>query len=195
MGLHRAFPAAEIVGVDIAPQENYPFAFVCADAMTYPLDGYDFIWASPPCQRYTALANLHKDRSYPDLLAPTRDRLLGWGGPWIIENVVGAPLLWSAQLCGAMFGLRTYRHRRFEAPFLMLAPPHLPHFVRTNATGRQRKARWLNGEFASVTGNIGSYCGPEAMGISWMTGDELSQAVPPAYSEYLARFIPLAGAR
>lgn len=31
----------------------------------------------------------------------------------------------------------------------------------------------------------------EQMGIDWMSADELSQAIPPAYSEYLAQFIPL----
>lgn len=189
-GLQQAFPDAEIIGVDIRPQKNYPFAFVQADALTYPLEGADLVWASPPCQEYSPLRAVTKKR-YPDLVAPVRQRLLAWGGPWILENVPQAPLLNGAELCGAVFGLRVYRHRRFEAPFVVLAPPHSRHTVKAGGhkAQRERKAYYLEGGFVTVTGHVGSYCGP-AMGITWMTGEELSQAIPPAYSAYLAQFIP-----
>lgn len=202
-GLHQAFPDAEITGVDCRFQKNYPFRFVQGDALTFPLDGYDFVWASPPCQEHTSLRHIaaRSRRSaiadwHKDVLDPTRERLLAWGGPWIIENVVGAPLFFSAQLCGLTFGLRVYRHRRFEAPFMLIAPPHQKHVMpayshRNPTTGLTRKQSYLAGQsFASITGHAGSYCGA-AMGIEWMTGEELSQAIPPAYSKYLAQFIPL----
>lgn len=201
MGLHQAFPAAEIVGVDIRPQPRYPFTFVQGDALEFDLTGFDFAWASPPCQEHTSLRSVtHRQGPAPadqkDIIVPIRAKLHRWGGPWIIENVVGAPLFYSAQLCGMTFGLRTYRHRRFEAPFMLLAPAHLRHVQPTGAHRRvgnpSRKESFQAGiAFASVTGNNGNYCGPEAMGIDWMSSAELSQAIPPAYSRYLAQFIPL----
>ena len=194
MGLHQAFPDAEIVGVDIRHQPHFPFlfgpfTFVLADAMTYPLDGFDFIWASPPCQAYTPLKALSPDKVYPDLIAATRARLTESGTPWIIENVPGAPLLHYITLCGTMFDLRVYRHRRFEASWPIAQPPHPQHIALT-ATKRRRE-RWDAGWFISVTGDgPGAYTSGLAMGINWMNGNELSQAIPPAYSRYLAQFIP-----
>ncbi len=190
MGLHRAFPDAEIVGVDIRPQPHYPFTFVHGDALDFVLDEFDFAWASPP------VPPLH----HTDIVAPLRRKLYEWGGAWIIENVIGAPLLFSATLCGLTFGLRVYRHRLFEAPFMLLAPPHqqhvLPALSHRHPQGLSRKEAFLAGLcFATVTGNAGSYAGPVGMGIDWMNGNELSQAVPPAYSEYLAQFIPLSAER
>jgi DNA (cytosine-5)-methyltransferase 1 len=200
MGLHQAFPDAEIHGYDIRPQPRYPFTFHQQDALTVDLSGFDFVWASPPCQEHTSMKSISAlNRRGPlpdwhkDALDATRDKLMAWGGPWIIENVVGAPLAYSAELCGLTFGLRVYRHRRFEAPFMLMAPPHLKHRIGTGS-GRgqtQRKAAYMAGGFVTITGNVGSYCGP-AMEIDWMTGAELSQSIPPAYSRYLAQFIPTA---
>jgi len=195
-GLHQAFPDAEIVGVDHCHQPHYPFlfgpfTFALADAMTFPLVGFDFIWASPPCQAYTPLRALSPEKVYPDLVAATRVRLQTAGVPWIIENVPGAPLRDYITLCGTMFGLRVYRHRRFESSWPVAQPEHPAHIALT-AT-KHRRERWDQGWFISVTGDgPGSYTSGLAMGIDWMNGNELSQAIPPAYSRYLAQFIPLA---
>ena len=90
MGLHQA--GFEVVGVDISPQPRYPFEFHQADALTYPLDGFDFVWASPPCQKFCRL-NTREDLShYPDLIEPVRARLLASGLPFVIENVPEAPV-------------------------------------------------------------------------------------------------------
>jgi len=127
-GLHQAFPFAEIVGVDIVPQPHYPFGFVQADALDFPLDGYDFVWASRPCQGYSVMRHLpwNAHKIYPLLIEPTRARLRAWGGPYIIENVMGArrQMPSSPYLCGTMFGKRFYRHRLFEAPFMWFSPLH-----------------------------------------------------------------------
>lgn len=179
MGLHRA--GLEVVGVDIRPQPHYPFEFHQADALTFPLEGYDLIWASPPCQAFTVARVIH-GRTHPDKLTPTRERLVAHGTPWVIENVPGAPMRADMILCGSMFNLRSpagrlIRHRWFELGFdgFGLVPP-CQH----------------DGPTVSVFGHGGHvYHGVEdwkiAMGIDWMTRDELAQAIPPAYSEYIAR--------
>ncbi len=102
MGYHRA--GFEVVGVDIVDQPNYPFEFHQADAMIYPLDGFDAIHASPPCQAYSTISPHGKE--YPDLYRATRDRLIAHGGVWVIENVIGAPYRSGFILCGSMFRCR-----------------------------------------------------------------------------------------
>jgi DNA (cytosine-5)-methyltransferase 1 len=200
-GATRGYQEAgfRVVGVDNRPQPRY-----CGDGFIQ-LDAFEFFaqvargefpqpaayHCSPPCQAYTSLGSLHKDKTYPDLLAPTRDALVSTGKPWVIENVVGAPLRGYVQLCGAMFGLRVYRHRRFESPCFFFQPRHprhtLPALAHRAPSGKSRKAAYLAGEcFASVTGNAGNYAGP-GMGIDWMIGEELSQAIPPAYCEFIGR--------
>jgi DNA (cytosine-5)-methyltransferase 1 len=113
----------DVVGVDLNPQPRYPFEFHQADALTFPLDGFDAIHASPPCQAYSTMRRgLWKDREHPDLIAPIRDRLIGADVPYVIENVEGARrlLVNPVLLCGTMFGLGTKegnqlrRHRYFE---------------------------------------------------------------------------------
>jgi DNA (cytosine-5)-methyltransferase 1 len=206
-GYHRAGFAP--YGVDIDPQPRYPFAFHHGDAMavmaallagervafTRPdgsiemlgLADFDAVHASPPCQKYSPLAALSPEKAYPDLIDPTRASLDAAGVPYIIENVMSAPLEKgrSVTLCGGMFGLRTYRHRRFESRLGLVAPAHPKHVILT-AT-KQRKARWAAGWHVSITGDVGTYVGPEAMGIDWMSGNELCEAIPPAYTEYLGR--------
>jgi DNA (cytosine-5)-methyltransferase 1 len=177
----------EVVGVDIAPQPNYPFTFYQDDAMTFRLDGFDAIHASPPCQLYSAL-KVKTTKDWPDLIAPTRERLRAAGVPYVIENVMPAPLLGGVVLCGSMFGLRTHRHRRFETPWLILQPTLHEHGTPIpRTTTRKRRKDYADGSFISVTGDVGSYVGPTAMGIDWMTGNELSEAIPPAYTEFIGR--------
>lgn len=190
VGYHRA-GFTRIVGVDNRKQKNYPFDFVQGDALEYLLShGHEFdaIHASPPCQAHTTLRSLHPHKEYPDLIPETRGLLEQSGKPWAIENVPGAPLKAGVVLCGTMFGLRVYRHRWFETPFMIMQPDHPKHVIRAGAPGtkggRGRKAHFMAGGFVTVCGNVGSYAGP-AMGIDWMTGEELSQAIPPAYTEFI----------
>lgn len=186
-GYHDA--GFDVVGVDIKPQPNYPFEFIQADALAMfvrPfIEQFTLIHASPPCQNYSPLKALSPDKAYPDLIEPTR-RALKWSRiPWVMENVMTAPLdkQRSIVLCGEMFGLRTYRHRRFECSTWLFAPPH-PKHVTLTAT-KQRKARWAQGWHVSITGDVGTYVGPEAMGIDWMSGNELCEAIPPAYTRFI----------
>ena len=179
MGLWQA--GFEVVGVDIEPQPHYPFAFFKADALTYPLEGFDFVWASPPCQAYT-LAQRIRDNQHPDLIEPIRKRLQRLGVAWAIENVVGAPLINPIELCGAMFGLQVYRHRLFECSFPIEAPPHPVHMVPLRKMGRPVRP----GEFMHVVGNFSGVAqARKAMGIDWMMRDELREAIPPAYAKFI----------
>lgn len=185
-GLHRA--GFGVFGVDIKPQPRFPFHFIEQDVMwagsrIIAEGGFDLIWASPPCQAYTNAQRI-RGNGHPDLIEPTRAMLKASGVPYVIENVPGAPLINPVELCGAMFGLRTYRHRLFEASFPIAAPPHPKHTARTAKMGRPAKAD----EFIHVVGNFsGIKRARDAMEIDWMTRDEIREAIPPAYSEYIAR--------
>lgn len=182
MGLYRA--GFDVVGVDIEPQPHYPFPFIQADAMSMSPRGFDFIWASPPCQAHTLAQRIRKN-DHPELIPGTRAMLERSGaGAWVIENVPGAPLVNPVELCGAMFGLRVYRHRLFEASFPLTAPGHPEHIAPLRKMGRKPSP----GDFMHVVGNFsGVEQAREAMGIDWMMRDELREAIPPAYSEYIGR--------
>lgn len=189
MGYHRA--GFEVVGVDIKPQKHYPFEFHQADAMTYPLEGFDVIHASPPCQAHSALRHLRPEKSYECFIERTRERLMLWGGPWIIENVPAAPLRNPITLCGSSFGLRVRRHRLFESNVFLKSLPcnHKGQGRPTDVSGTG--GRRINRKPNDHGGNTNKPRNIEeasmAMGIDWMTRYELSQAIPPAYCEFIGR--------
>ncbi len=177
----------DVLGVDIEEQPEYPFAFRCSDALTFPLDGFDLIWASPKCQAFTAYKRRPSHvRPAENLIPAIRARLRASGIPYIIENVVGAPLESPSLLCGSMFGLDVQRHRLFETSFPVLAPP---------CDHRRWTARFppaTNRSNLRKTVEVGVWRIPidtqrAAMGIPWMSLEKLSQAIPPAYAEFLAR--------
>ena len=189
MGYYRA--GFDVVGVDIKPQPRYPFEFHQGDALEYcAAHGHEFdvIHASPPCQAYSVTKSIHGN-DHPDLVAVTRAALQATGKPWVIENVVGAPLFSPLMLCGSMFsGLRVYRHRLFECnPQITFAPACCSHQFKMPASKGQYHE--LNGtNFITCVGhNFKASDGRIAMGIDWMTRAELSQAIPPAYTEYIGR--------
>lgn len=184
MGYYRA-GFTEIVGIDIKPQPRYPFAFVQADALRLPfaLDCFDAIHASPPCQAFTDLKDMHNAKDHPDLLSPTREMLKHIGLPFVIENVPGAPLgRGSLLLCGTMFGLSAsdaslWRHRYFETNFALPLTPPCNHRkgrvigVYDGGHGRDRRRKTNTQDFSVEDRRA-------AMGIEWMSGMELSQAIP-----------------
>lgn len=200
MGLHRAWPHAHIVGYDIKPQPRYPFDFVQGDALEAPTG--DFTWASPPCQGYSIMRNLPwlREKAYPLLIGATRARLQASAGYYAIENVMGAHREMDAWwLCGGMFGLPFYRHRLFETNFFWLQPAH-PRHQYTVRNGRTMGARARDvlhgGAISSYQDGYGHRSVAvakrvrAAMGVEWM-GREYTEAIPPAYSEYIARQMPL----
>jgi DNA (cytosine-5)-methyltransferase 1 len=194
MGLHRA--GFDVTGVDIEPRLNYPFPCFGLDALAFPLryggppgePGYDFIWASPPCQSYSPL-NAYNKKDYPDLIAEVRHKLRLSGIPYVIENVVQAPLENPVTLCGTMFGLKVYRHRNFEASFPLAAPPHPRHSERCARNGYLPTPER---PFMSIHGGRHSNAWKERaaaeLGVPWMTDiREICEAIPPAYAEYIGR--------
>lgn len=198
----------EVTGVDMRPQTRYKAGrFVQADALAYVAQYgwmYDAIHASPPCQAHSIVTpnkSLHVD-----LIPQTRFWLETLGLPYVIENVYGAKssMRNPVMLCGRDFGLKVYRHRLFESNLLLMTMPHKPHhdntpraghgvsdrgFISITSGGKSLRTTSDKG-FISVSGHFSGieYC-QMAMGIDWMTAKELSQAIPPAYTEYLGRQI------
>jgi DNA (cytosine-5)-methyltransferase 1 len=200
VGYYRA--GFEVVGVDNKPQKHYPFEFHQADAMSYPLSGFAAIHASPPCQGYSRLRHLPwlKGRKWPLLIDPVRKMLKESGAAWIIENVEDAPLA-GVILCGQMFGLPVYRHRKFESSFFIFTPEHQQHrFVigkgrmindRRKGTLNASSSRGAWGTKQPIVtvagGQFKKADGERALGIDWMNKDELAQAIPPAYTEWIGQ--------
>ena len=216
-----------VVGVDIKPQPHYcGDEFYQADALTYPLEGFDAYHASPPCQRYSTMTKKWgRQEQHPDLIAPVREELEALEVPFVVENVEGAPLKNPTMLCGSMFGLgaipeyhcdcggfpfeyelgkygcpnccggkvarlvnkyQLRRHRLFETSWGYVFPPAscahsglaLPVY---GHAGGQSKRDGL--KFP------GTDAWREGMGIDWMTGKELAEAIPPAFTEYIGKFL------
>lgn len=194
MGYHTA--GFEVVGVDIDPQPRYPFEFIQADVLGLGLDfirSFDAVHASPPCQSYSDLAkrNGNGDK-WPRLVEPVRAMLKRSGLPYVIENVEGAPLIDPIVLCGTMFkGLRVLRHRLFEVNFPVSTPPHGKH--PKVHTFDKRKAHFGSTDewtdFVQVTGGGNCTIGAarDAMGIDWMTKNEINEAIPPAYTKFIGK--------
>lgn len=193
VGYHRA--GFDVVGVDIKPQPNYPYEFRCLDAIemlrcltdegVLPWDPFDAIHASPPCQAYSQATAYHgTQNNHPDLVEPTRELLDATGLPWVMENVPGSPVAKHVLLCGEMFGLRLHRHRYFETGggFHCMQPLHQAHHLK----GALHNCDVRDGHARLVAGNYADHeSASEAMGIDWMTRNELRQAVPPEYTELI----------
>lgn len=188
-GLQRA--GFYVVGVDIEPQPRYcGDAFVQGDALSIPADRlrrFDLICASPPCQAYSIASRSRRNAGhvYPDLVGPVREMLDRARVPYIIENVPKAPLRADLKICGCQVGLPLRRERWFEAswPLQNMLPPHRHTGPVVSVVGHGTPT-WVR-KALGFNPTIKHY--REAMGIDWMTRDELSQAIPPAYSEYIAR--------
>ena len=195
----------EILGVDIVDRPNYPYDFVKMDAIefleTMDLREFDVIHASPPCQRYSKLKHLSNDiekwdLNHVDLVDVTREALKKTGKPYVIENVEGAPLINPIKLYGSQFpNLYTQRPRLFESNIL-LKEPNTPR--QKHKTGKLGSGPAEDG-FITVAGikpqrgmnetQMKLYYGFALGGIDWMSLEELTQAIPPAYTEFIGKQI------
>jgi len=195
-GLQRA--GFHVTGVDINPQPRYcGDELIQADALAPPVDlaDFDFIWASPPCQAYTLAAPLQK-RDNPRLIEPVRELLVASGKPYTIENVPKAPLINPTTLCGLTFGLRVKRHRIFETTFPVQPPicpkGHPGDWLIVFGWSALKRSRGAGTGPKKDRGKTKGHSVPHAeagaaMGIDWMNRKELSESIPPAYSEFIAR--------
>ena len=193
VGYHRA--GFEVVGIDINDQPRFPYEFEQQDALFvlrdgwmggYPIsDWFDAIHASPPCQAYTqaALSQRNQGKTYPDLIGPVRELLQATGLPWVIENVPGAPMRCDIRICGCQVGLELRRVRWFETSwqaFRLAHPCHhtgpVPSVVGHGTPSWVRQQLGFNPTIADYRA---------AMGIDWMNRNELSEAIPPAYTELI----------
>lgn len=182
-----------VVGVDIEDQDNYPYQFIKADAISFLEamitigSSVDLIWASPPCQGFTAYRRNGKVKDYPNYIPKLRSLLSSINCNWVIENVEGAPLENAVTLCGSMFGLDVKRHRVFESNFV-IAPMSCNHGL-----WKPRFPPASNRSNLRKTVEVGVYRIPieiqkRAMGISRkVTLKELSNAIPPVYSKYIGQ--------
>lgn len=181
----------DVTGVDITPQPAYPFAFLQDDALEVlrrlDVRAFDAVHASPPCQAYTTMNNRHGSAS-PPLITEVRELLNATGLPWVIENVSGAlgEMRNPVELTGEMFGLRVHRPRLFETNFPLMVSPRParqadPVAVYGKNDQRRLWTRKDGSELRAATLDDGS----AAMGIDWMTWDELREAIPPAYTEHV----------
>ena len=204
MGYHNA-GFDEIIGVDIVDRPNYPFKFVKMDALEYlrtvDLSDVAFIHASPPCQCYSKLkyfsGNVEKwEKEHVDLVAPTRELLIKTGKPYVIENVEGAPLINPIKLCGSQFeNMYTQRPRLFESniPLRKNDAPVVRHKTLKLGQGfaedgyitvaGTRPPKGMNETQAKL------YYGFALGGIDWMSLEEITQAIPPVYTQFIGKQI------
>jgi DNA (cytosine-5)-methyltransferase 1 len=196
-GYYRA--GFDILGVDIEPQPRYPFHFVQMDALLAMrvllaggvvggkrLASVSAFHASMPCQKWAAITVKGRE-NHPDLITPLRPLLEASGRPWVMENVLKAPLIDPVMVCGGALGcvsgeLQLHRHRSFEANFPLVGTECetvRPQTVSVVGHGCPTGNRATLGRNPTIAEKR------EAMGITWTNRDELSEAIPPAYSEHV----------
>lgn len=204
-----------VVGVDVKPQPNYcgdEFHQEDAlDVLRRIVDGIQghgplvtdppaAIHASPPCQAHSAMNVMWNAGDHQDLVGVTRDLLLATGLPYVIENVPGAPLRDPVTVCGAGLGLGTEshmlaRHRLFECSFPVMVPP-CAHGSRPtigiygdHAFDRRRQPGGHPDRGMQFGAEHGLELAQRAMGIDWMNWREITQAIPPAYTEHIGGYL------
>ena len=199
MGYHRA--GFKVVGVDVDPQPNFPFEFIQADALALSasfIDEFDAIHASPMCQGYcwSTKRLRNNGKVYPDQIPATRELLVASGKPWVIENVPTAPLRHPTYLEGTMFGLNVIRRRGFETNWWLPEPMHRNRLKPIMQQSKRDPRIFIQkSAYCQVAGSgaDGWSCRlrdwQAAMGIDWMSREEIIQAIPPVYTEYIGKYL------
>jgi DNA (cytosine-5)-methyltransferase 1 len=189
VGYHQA--GFEVFGVDLKHGKRYPYTYLRADVLDVLRDEeylqqFDVIHASPPCQTHSITKHLRnaqgKSTSKVDLIPETRAALIASGKPYIIENVIGSPLIDPIMLCGSAFGLKVRRHRIFESnmPLKGTVCNHKEQGRPIGVYGSLRDEIPKGGKTAESIDEA-----RQAMGMPWAIWSELVEAIPPAYTKYL----------
>lgn len=198
VGYYRA--GFQVTGVDIKAHPDYPYQLIVADVLDFMTQDdwhadYDLIHASPPCPRYSSITHVSGNPdAHPDLVPVMIQMLTKTGKPWVIENVMGAPMPGSVVVCGSSFGLRVRRHRQFlsNVPLRSSVCDHKSQGraigVYGNQTGsyESQLARYkrIGRDYGLRAENVAD--AQNAMGINWMNDwDDLTDAIPPAYTEFI----------
>jgi DNA (cytosine-5)-methyltransferase 1 len=184
----------EVTGIDLKHGKRYPYTYIRGNVLDYLnpefLSQFDVIHASPPCQTHSITKHLRnaqgKSTSKVDLIPETRAALIASGKPYIIENVMGSPLIDPVMLCGSAFGLKVRRHRIFESnmPLKGTTCNHKEQGRPVGVYGSLRDEIPKGGKTAESIEQA-----REAMGMSWAIWSELVEAIPPAYTKYLGEQI------
>jgi DNA (cytosine-5)-methyltransferase 1 len=202
-GVGYARAGFEVHAVDIERHDKHPEveSFTVADwrdAMTSVLDdmalSFDVIHASPPCQASTTMSNRYRGDGGPtddhvNLIGPVRAALEAWGGAYVIENVCGARKHMRAPitLTGGMFGLGVHRPRLFESNIGLTALSDRGVVEPLGVYGRRPDGRrlWTREDGSTLRAPSSLEQGARAMGIDWMVWEDLTEAIPPAYTQWL----------
>lgn len=191
MGYHRA--GFDVVGVDKEPMPRYPFEFHQADALEYLAEHghtFDAVHASPPCQDHSTLSARAGKHGTDWLLPRTIELLDQTDSLYVVENVPGADMPDPVMLCGSMFGLfaacddgqtrQLRRHRLFHSNAPITAPSGCQHRGQPvgvyGTGGGGQMTRGYKAKPAEAR---------QALGIDWMDRRGLSQAIPPAYTQFI----------
>jgi DNA (cytosine-5)-methyltransferase 1 len=182
----------DVTGIDVKHGKRYPHTYIRGDVRDYLhaefLQQFDVIAASPPCQTFSATKHLRnaqgKSTSKVNMIPEVRDALIASGKPYVIENVVGAPLINAVTLCGSGFGLKVRRHRLFESnvPLVGNTCNHKAQGKPVGIYGSMRDEIPNGGHTAKTMAEAN-----EAMGIDWMIWSELVESIPPAYTHFIGK--------
>jgi DNA (cytosine-5)-methyltransferase 1 len=184
----------EVTGIDLKHGKRYPFTYIRGNVLDYMhpefLSQFDVIHASPPCQTHSITKHLRnaqgKSTSKLDLIPETRAALIESGKPYIIENVMGSPLIDPIMLCGSAFGLNVLRHRIFESN-MKLQGTKCDHKTQGRPVGVYGSLRDEIPKGGKTAESIEQ--ARQAMGMYWAIWSELVEAIPPAYTLYLGEQI------
>lgn len=193
----------DVTGVDLSERaaRRAPLPFILGDAVAYLAahgHEYDAVHVSPPCPAYSvATPATHRDR-HPRLIEPLRELLVALGKPYVIENVVGAPLLDPVMLCGSMFGvealdddgtrIRLERHRLFESNVAISAPGPCAHDKSVRVAGLYGGGSEDRTNRPGRGGYTPSVAARRRLaGTPWMSLAGVGQSIPPVYAEHLGR--------